>query len=61
MKISIESSKPITENYLIDLSENKIDFRLDESFSLKEGWYELNLPYTRQRTKIKDIKSWSYA
>ena len=56
MKISIESSKPITENYLIDLSENKIDFRLDESFSLQEGWYELNLPYTRQRTKIKDIK-----
>ena len=31
MKISIESTKPITENYLLDLSENKIDFKLDES------------------------------
>ena len=56
MKISIESSRPITENFLLDLSENKIDFKLDESFSLQEGWYELNLPYTGQRTKIKDIK-----
>ena len=56
MKISIESSRPITKNYLLDLSENKIDFKLDESFSLQEGWYELNLPYTGQRTKIKDIK-----
>ena len=56
MKISIESSKPITGNYLIDLWENKIDFNLDESFSLLEGWYELNIPYPGQRTKIKDIK-----
>ena len=56
MKISIESSRPITKNYLLDLSENKIDFKLDESFSLQEGWYELHLPYTGQRTKIKDIK-----
>ena len=56
MKISIESTKPITENFLLDLSENKIDFKLDESFSLQEGWYELHLPYTGQRTKIKDIK-----
>ena len=56
MKISIESTKPITENFLLDISENKIDFILDESFPLKEGWYELNLPYTGQRTKIKDIK-----
>ena len=56
MKISIESSKPIAGNYLLDLSENKIDFKLDESFSLEEGWYELNIPYSGQRTKIKDIK-----
>ena len=56
MKITIESTKPITENFLLDISENKIDFILDESLPLKEGWYELNLPYTGQRTKIKDIK-----
>ena len=56
MKISIESSKPITEHYLLDLSENKIDFKLDENFNLDEGWYELHLPYTGQKTEIKDIK-----
>ena len=56
MKISIESSNPITEHYLLDLSENKIDFKLDENFNLDEGWYELHLHYPGQRTRIKDIK-----
>ena len=56
MKISIESTNPITEKFLLDLSGNRINFNLDESLSLKEGWYELNLPYTGQKTIIKDIK-----
>ena len=56
MKISIDSNNPIKENFLLDLSENRIDFKLDESFSIDEGWYELNLPYTGQSTKITDIR-----
>ena len=56
MKISIDSTKPITENYLLDLSNNRINFKLDKNFNLDEGWYELNLPYTGQKTEIKDVK-----
>ena len=56
MKISIESNTPIKENFLVDLAGNRIDFKLDEHFSRDEGWYELNLPYTGQRTEIKDVK-----
>ncbi len=56
MKISIESNTPIKENFLVGLAGNRIDFKLDEHFSIDEGWYELNLPYTGQRTEIKDVK-----
>ena len=56
MKISIESTSPINENYLVDLTGNRIDFKLDENFSLEQGWYELNLPYTGHKTEIKDVK-----
>ena len=40
----------------MDLSGNKIDFQLDTEFTLADGWYELNLPYTGQQSEIKDIK-----
>ena len=56
MKISIDSTKPITENFLLDLSNKRIDFELDQNFEIDDGGYELNLPYSGQKTKIKDIK-----
>ena len=56
MKISIESKNKIDKIFLINLEGQKIFFDLDTYFSIPEGWYELNLPYTGTQNDIKDIK-----
>jgi|TARA_B110000483_G_scaffold181849_1_gene215030 hypothetical protein len=56
MKITIDSTAEIKESFLVDLSGNRLYFKTDEQFVAREGWYELNLPFTGEKTNITDIK-----
>ena len=56
MKISIDSKEKIEKCFLVNLEGQKTFFEVDTYFTVPEGWYELNLPYTGTQNDIQDIR-----
>lgn len=55
MKLSIKSHQEINKVFLKNLWDDEIHVKLDIDIDLKDGWYELNLPYTGVKNEINDI------
>jgi len=56
MKISVDSSKPIQNYYLLNLHDKRINFAEGVEFDCATGWYNLIVEYSGEHIDITDIK-----
>ena len=55
MKLSVKSQIQISKVFLKSLCGHCTSVELDKDIQIKDGWYEINFPYTGERTEITDI------
>jgi hypothetical protein len=55
MKLSIKSTEPLQNFYLKNLNDKIFNIELDKENNIKDGWYELIVPYVDKKIEITDI------